>query len=287
MKRNLKKILSKFLAPEDLAYIYNSYDIVGDIAIIRFTDVYRKYSKKVAETILSLHKNVKTVLVQVCPINGDFRLRKLEHVAGKTKTATVHKESGCLFAIDLKKCYFSPRLSYERMRIAKLVKKREVIVNMFAGAGCFSIVIATHSDAAKVYSVDINPAALQFMRENTKLNKVYGKIIPILGDVKQVVEKKFYNLADRVLMPLPEKAFEYLPYAILTLKDIGGWIHYYDFKHAKKNEDPVEKVKLKVAEKLISLNVTFDFPFSRVVRTIGPNWHQVVLDIYVSKFLGR
>jgi tRNA G37 N-methylase Trm5 len=82
-------------------------------------------------------------------------------------------------------------------------------------------------------------------------------------------------------MPLPEKALEYLPYALCSLKRQGGWIHYYDFQHAVGNENPTEKTKLKVAEKLDSLGVDYTFAFSRVVRSTGPNWYQTVLDIHV------
>ena len=279
MKRQLKDILSNFIPEKNLAYIYNSYDIVGDIAIIRLTEKSKKYSKIIAEAILNVHKNVKTVLAQTSPVSGDFRLRKLEHVAGENKTLTVHRESGCQFSVDVAKCYFSPRLFFERMRIAKLVMEGEAVVNMFAGVGCFSIVIARHSKAQKVYSIDVNPAAYQFMQENIRINSIFGKVVPILGDAKDIIQTKLSKLADRVLMPLPEKAFEYLPYAILALKNTGGWIHYYDFEHAKRNENPVEKVKLKVAEKLQSLTTQFEIRYGRVVRSTGPNWYQVVLDI--------
>ena len=281
MKKRLKNRLSKFVSSEELAYIYDSYDVIGDIAIIRVTEKSRKYSGIIAETIMSVQKNVKTVLAQTSSVRGDFRLRKLNFVAGENKTATVHKEHGCLFSVDVEKCYFSPRLLYERMRIAKQVVNGEVVVNMFAGVGCFSIIIAKHSKAEKVYSIDVNPAAIQFMQKNTRLNKVYRKVIPIQGDAKEVIEKRLRCTADRVLMPLPKKAFEYLPHAVSALKEAGGWIHYYDFEHAKKNENLV-KVKVKVAEKLQSLGVTFTIPFDRVVRTTGPNWHQIVLDIKVN-----
>jgi len=83
-------------------------------------------------------------------------------------------------------------------------------------------------------------------------------------------------------MPLPEKALQYLTCAVSALKGSGGWIHYYDFAHATKTENPVEKTKLRVAEELNRLNIEFSFPSSRIIRTIGPNWHQIVLDIYVS-----
>jgi len=280
LRKRLRKIL-KFLPPDELVHVYNSYDILGDIAILRLTDTTRKHSQIIAEAIMNIHKNVKTVLAQTSPVCGDFRLRKLEYIAGENKTTTVHKESGCLFSVNVGECYFSPRLFYERMRIAKQVRKGEVIVNMFAGVGCFSIVIAKHSNAEKVYSIDINPAAVQNMQENVRLNGVYGKVMPILGDAKEVIEKTLRHVADRVLMPLPEKAFQYLPYALLALKNVGGWIHYYDFEHAKKSEDPIVKVKLKLAEKFESLGVPFEIPFGRIIRTTGPNWYQIVLDIKI------
>jgi tRNA (guanine37-N1)-methyltransferase len=280
----LQNFLSLVLSPEDLANVYNSYDIVGDIAIFKLPCASRQNARNIAKTIISVHKNVKTVLAQVSPVAGDFRLRRLAHVSGENRTSTIHSESGCLFSVDVDKCYFSPRLYYERSRIARLVKSNEAVVNMFAGVGCFSIIIAKHANTAKVFSIDVNPTAIQFMHENIMLNRVYGNVIPLLGDAKAIIERRLQHVADRVLMPLPEKAFEYLPYALSALKTSGGWIHYYDFEHAEKTENPVEKTKLKVAEKLSSLNVAFEFPFSRVVRTTGPNWYQVVLDIHVARF---
>ncbi len=278
----MKKRLRRLLSSDELTYIYNSYDIIGDIAVIRVTEKSRKYSKIVAEAIMNVHKNVKTVLAQTSPISGIFRLRKLEYVAGEDKTVTIHRESGCAFSVDVEKCYFSPRLLYERMRIAKQVRNGEVVVNMFAGVGSFSIIIANHSKVGKIHSIDANPTAFQFTQENVRLNRVYGKVIPIQGDAKEIIEKKLHHVADRVLMPLPEKALEYLPHALLTLKKVGGWIHYYDFEYAKKKDDSIRKAKLEVAEKLEVFNVIFGFPFSRVVRTIGPHWYQVVLDIAIQ-----
>jgi len=279
MKKRLKKILSDIIPTEDLTYIYNSYDFVGDIAILRLTDASKKYSATIAETVMNLHKNVKTILAQTSPVHGDFRVRKLEYVAGENKTTTIHKESKCMFSVDVEKCYFSPRLFYERMRIAKLVEYDEIILNMFAGVGCFSVIVAKHSNAKKVYSIDVNSLAIHHMQENVRLNGVYGRVIPMFGDAKEVIEKRLCHVADRVLMPLPEKALEYLPYALVALKEVGGWIHYYDFAHAKQDENPMEKVKSKVAEKLRSLVGDFKIPFGHFVRSTGPNWYQVVLDI--------
>jgi len=259
--------------------VCNSYDVVGDIAIVRLTERSRKCSERIAEAIMAVHRNVKTVLAQASAVGGEFRLRSLEYVVGERKTCTVHRESGCLFRVDVEKCYFSPRLSYERMRVARLVRCGETVVNMFAGVGCFSVVMAKHSGVEKVYSVDVNPGAVEQMRENVRMNRVYGRVVPMFGDARKIVEERLCHVADRVLMPLPAKSLEYLPYALLALKENGGWVHYYGFEHAAKGEDAVDKVRVLVSEKLVGICASFEVPFGRVVRAVGPNWYQVVLDV--------
>jgi tRNA (guanine37-N1)-methyltransferase len=279
--RKKKRILSEAFPKQDPNYVCNSYDIIGDIAVFRSPKIPWRHSRIFANAIMNRHKNVKTVLAQTGPVQNHFRLRKLVHIAGEQKTTTIHTESGCQFSVDVEKCYFSPRLSYERMRVANEARHGEVVVNMFAGVGCFSIVMARHSGVERVYSIDLNPVAVDFMERNVRLNGVYELVIPMLGDSKEIIEKRLFRLADRVLMPLPERAFEYLPYSLMALKKIGGWIHYYDFEHALKTESPAEKIKWKVIQNLKTLGRKFEIPFWRVVRSVGPNWYQVVLDVHV------
>jgi tRNA (guanine37-N1)-methyltransferase len=282
LKGNLKTVLADKLEPEQLTQIYKTYDIVGDIAVIRVPEPLRHHSKLIAEAIMSTHREVKAVWRQSSSVSGDFRLRSLEFLLGEKTTETRYKEHGCVYKIDLRKAYFSPRLSYERMRIAELIQPGEVVLNMFAGVGCYSISVAKHSEPLKVYSVDVNPSAVQYLHENIRLNRVADVVIPIQGDAKKVTEQELQNAADRVLMPLPERAYEYLDYALLALKPAGGWIHYYGFEYANKNENPVKKVETKVSEKMRRLCSNFQVEFGRIVRPIGPRWYQVVLDIHVK-----
>jgi len=283
MKTDLKVLLADKLEPQELKLIYKSYDIVGDIAIIRVQEHLKERTKIVAEAVMQTHKSTKAVWRQITPVSGDFRLRGLEFVLGERKTETLHREHGCIFKVDLEKCYFSPRLYYERMRISRQVQPGEVVLNMFAGVGCYSIIIAKHSKPEKIFSIDINPAAIRYMRQKIKLNKIDEKVVSVQQDAKKVIEEDMQNVADRVLMPLPEKVYEYLEYALLALKPTGGWIHYYDFEHAKKDENPIGKIESKVSEKLQMLGVNFEVMFGRIVRATGPNWYQVVLDIRVKE----
>lgn len=279
MKKRLKHVLSEFIPHNKAMQVSNSYDIIGDIAVIRLPPDCKDDQQEIAQAIMSIHKNVKTVMAQTSAVQGEYRTRRLVRVAGEERSVTQYMESGCVFSVDVTGCYFSPRLSYERMRVAKQIKNGEVVVNMFAGVGCFSLIIARHSDVSKLYSIDINPIAFKFMEKNVRINRVYGKVIPLLGDAKEIIETRLCHSADRVLMPLPEKALEYLPSAVSALKENGGWIHYYDFEHAGKGECPVEKNKLKVAAKLRDVGVPFGLSYGRVVRPTGPNWHQIALDI--------
>ncbi|MBS7640886.1 MAG: class I SAM-dependent methyltransferase family protein [Candidatus Bathyarchaeia archaeon] len=278
----LREKLAGTFSPNELKMLYNSFDIVGDIAILRLPKALESRGEVIAEAVMQINKHVRTVLCQVGPVSGEHRLRELKWLLGEKKTETIHREHGCLFKVDLAKCYFSPRLLYERMRIARQVNPGEVIVNMFAGVGCFSIIIAKYSRARKIYSIDINPDAVKYMQANIVLNKVEDIIEAIEGDSKEVIISKLKGVADRVLMPLPEKAYEYLDYALMALKSAGGIIHYYDFEHAGKNEDPVAKVAEKVSRKLLSMKVNFNVTFARIVRTVGPRWYQIVLDIFIT-----
>lgn len=262
--------------------VHTAFDIVGDIAIIKMPSHSTVNPETAAETMMERHKNIKAVFLQKTAVRGDFRLRGLLHLAGEDNSCTVHKELGCSFKVDLKKCYFSPRLLGERLRIAQLVTPRETIINMFAGVGCFSLVIAKNVASTKVYSIDVNPAAVQFMTENIRLNRVYGKVIPLQGDSKTIIKKQLERCADRVLMPLPEKAFEYLPSAVSALRSSGGWIHVHVFEHATKTESSTEKVKRKVGEALMATGVSFGVQFVRVVRSTGPNWWHLVADVEIK-----
>lgn len=278
---NLKDELANMLEPSEIKMVYKSFDIVGDIAILKVPEALKNKGEIIADAVMRIHRNVKTVLCQVGPTSGELRLRELKWLRGEKRTETIHREHGCLFKVDLSKCYFSPRLSYERMRVARQVKPGEVVVNMFAGVGCFSVLIAKFSKAEKVFSIDINPEAVRYMRINVSLNRVDGLVEPIEGDSKEVIVSRLRGTADRVLMPLPEKAYEYLDYALMALKPCGGVIHYYDFEHAGKNEDPIKKVIDKVSRKLLNLGAIFNILSSRIVRTVGPRWYQVVLDIFI------
>jgi len=148
-----------------------SFDVIGDIAIVKgFLSSDEDNSKYI--DIINSNKHIKTVLCQKDGIDGKFRLSKLEWVLGDRRTNTTHQEYGCRFYVDLKYVYYSPRLSFERMRISQDINPQEIILNMFGGVGSFSILIARYTRTSKIYSIDINPKAVQYTLKNINLNQL-------------------------------------------------------------------------------------------------------------------
>ena len=281
-RRFLDELLAGKMSEEEIRTVYRSYDITGDIAVIKVPDNLSEKRKLIAEAVMAANRSVKSVLGQVTPVSGDYRVRGLEWILGERRTEATYRENGCIFKVDLAKAYFSPRLSHERMRIAELVQPGEIVVNMFAGVGPFSIVIAKHSKASKIYSVDVNPEAVSYMKENIRLNKVGDRVVPLLGDSKEIVEKETRGIADRVIMPLPEKASEYLDAAIIASKSGDSWIHYYEHIHVQDG-DPVGMVKDRLSHLLRERGIDHEFSSGRIVRDVGPRWYQVVIDMALHK----
>ena len=272
----LKQTLAGLLSENELSELHSGFDTVGDIAIIKVPDSLQVKKQLIGQTIIQKVKPVKVVLMQSGPIFGEYRIRPLEHIAGEERTSTIYKEHNCAFLIDVAKAYFSPRLSTERLRIAKLVKGDERVLNMFAGVGIYSIIIAKMQTKCEVVNIEINQDAYESTIENGKINKVGQRVKAVLGDAKEVIKNVSLGKFDRVLMPLPESASEYLDDAIFALKPSGGWIHYYCHTHAESKESALNNSEKDLLERLDGRG---KISSTKVVREVGPKWFQVVADL--------
>ena len=274
----LKKALENILSPSESEELFSSFDQVGEIIVLRIPDSLKSKKKIIGKTLLEQVKTTRSVFYQSSPVEGEFRTRNLEILAGEDNTETEYKESGCRFLVDVEKAFFSPRLSTERERIANLTHDGEIIINMFGGIGMFSILAAKVSKCT-VYNIDINPNASLLCEKNIELNKLKGKIISLNGDSVKIIQDKLQNLADRVLMLLPERSDEFLETAILATKN-NGVIHYYSHIHADKKQDAV---KFSEEHYLNTSKVESKILNSRIVRPVGPRFYQTVVDVQIKK----
>ncbi|MGD0145614.1 MAG: class I SAM-dependent methyltransferase family protein [Nitrososphaerales archaeon] len=247
-------------------------DVVGDIAIVRLPELSAAEKRRLARALTKEVKNVKCVYEQEGGIEGEFRLRKLKHIAGEKRTLTLHRENGCVFRVDVARCYFSPRLSTERLAIAGKVASRERVLNMFAGVGPFSITVAKKA-GARVTSCEINKYACDLHEENDRLNKVQDKVRVIRGDAAELParEKKCF---DRVLMPHPSQADMFLPVALAMAKK-RATIHYY--RHVLGRSE--DEASARMVEELSGLIPTGTRIATRRVREVGPRWLEMAADL--------
>ena len=246
------------------------YDVIGDIAVIDWFD-----GILVAATeLLQTRRDIKVVLAAVSGVGGEYRLKDLVFVAGERRTETVHKEYGSRLQVDVASVYFSPRLSTERHRIAELVQSSETVVDMFAGVGPFTILLA--KKVKKGIAFEKNPDAFRCLKNNIELNRLHN-VEACFGNAKDLAPK-FRGVADRVIMNLPHSAFNFLCDAVTMLSGSGGFVHYYDVKPENEFPRTIESVKEAVGR--------FDRTVERIrlkkVRSYAPRQYHVVLDIKIS-----
>lgn len=248
------------------------FEVVGDIAIIE-DDV--PEPETFAGNIMKVKPNVRTVLASLGPVEGEFRTRRFRTVAGEDRTSTIHKEYGCLFSIDLEKAYFTPRLATERARIAAQVNEGQTIVDMFAGVGPYSIMIAKKDPSIRVIAIDKNPDAVIFLRQNIRLNSV-SNIEAIEGDAN-IEALRFKGQADHVIMNLPHNACDFLDAAI-TLCAPGAIIHFYDISSDDdlfhSSQCLIDEAASRAGRKLGNID-------TRVVRSYAPHQHNVCIEVEI------
>lgn len=262
----LKEILKNKLSGKEFSILPRSFDIIGDIAIFNeFPSELTKKEKIIARALIKLNPHIKVVCKKVGRFSGKYRTPKLKIIHGEKRKETTHIENGIKLKLNVEKCYFSPRLAGERLRIAKLVKPKESVLVSFSGVAVYPLVISKNSKAKEIYGIEINPIAHKYALENLKLNKI-NNISLIKGDLKKVLpklNKKF----DRIILPLPKNAEDYLKLTLKKLKR-NGIIHLYKFEREENLSKVLEEYKSK-------------FKHVKLVKCgeFGPRIYRICLDI--------
>lgn len=275
------------LTKEESQAVVNSFDCLGDIAIIEVPQSLRPKQKAIARTIMELSPHIKVVARKDSPMLGRFRVRKLTVIAGEKRTTTVYRESGCSFFLDAAKVYFSVRLAHERLRVASLVRPKERVLALFAGVGPYAIVIARRRPRTQVVGIELNAEAVKEFRQNIRLNKT-PNVKAILGDVKKIVPRDYKGWADRITMPLPHSAAEFLDSALSGANRKGCTVHFYGFAQTRDKGTQeqvadiyapiVEMIRKKCAAARLSCRITN----KRIVRPYAPYVVQAGIDFRVK-----
>ncbi len=233
----LREALKGKLTKKEMKFLRTSFDAVGDIAIIEIPPELKKKEKIIGQTLLKILKNIRTIAAEAGEYTGKYRQQKLRIIAGEKRFETTTKESGVLLSLDVSKCYYSPRLGAERLRIAKQVKKGEKILVAGSGIAPYPLILAKHSPAKEIIGVEANPIAHKYALQNVKLSKTKNVKL-IKGDITKVKLAKF----NRIISAIPHVGAKILP-SLLKFSKKGTILHVYAFAPEENLSEPAKKMK--------------------------------------------
>jgi tRNA (guanine37-N1)-methyltransferase len=213
------------VARRAFAYI-PSYDVIGDVAIVRSRILESISGEEVVSTLKTIHPGLKSIYV-VEETVGEYRTMVLRHLWGEKKEYAEAREYGLIFRVPLGRAYYNPRLAEEHHRIAEVTRDGEVVLDMFCGVGGFSIHIASLRDAFVVAN-DKNPEAYKHVVINIKLNsrRLKGVVYPLNHDalnLPNIIEEEVF---DRIIANNPTRSLDFTPVYRHLLRR-GGVLHLY------------------------------------------------------------
>ncbi len=250
---SLKECLKEKLGEGDWP---RSFSLIGDIAIVSIREDFSEELKRAIADCLLSNTKARAVWGKVETV-GKERVAKLVHLGGEEVTETVYKENGLVFKVDVAKVYVNPSLSTEHKEIAEVVRDGEVVLDMFAGIGFFSL-NAAKLRKCKCIAVDLNPYAVKYGIESLTLNKLKGDVRFFLGSAEEFLEITKDKSFDVTIMNLPHKSHEYVHEARRVTKRL---IVAYS---VGTREDVIEKFK---GLKILNIKKVLDYaPYKYIWR---------------------
>ena len=251
------------------------YQIVGNILLLKLPKIKSQKEKMiVAEKSKKILPYIKTVC-EIKEVSGEFRKAKIKILFGKS-TETIHKENVILYKLDVSKIMFSKGNLSERKRLIGKINPGEIVVDMFAGIGYFSLNLAKFTKTKNIYSIEKNKTAFGYLKENIRLNKIKN-IEPLYGDCRKV---KIKEKADRIIMGYFPGTDKFLPSAFRLLKK-KGIIHYHNiFSKEELWDKPIQILEKSAKENGFKLERVLE---KKIVKDYAPNVYHVVVDAEFRK----
>jgi tRNA wybutosine-synthesizing protein 2 len=247
----------------------------GDIVVLILSKYLTDYEDIIGKVYAEVLK-CRSVLKDIGGITGDFRTPNVELIYGSNDTITIHKENGVRYKLDPQKIMFSSGNMDERIRMSNISNKDEIVVDLFAGIGYFSLPIAVHSKPKKIFACEKNPVAFSFLSENIVLNHVTSIVESIKGDNRDIAPK---NIANRVIMGYIGGTEDFITTAFNCLKNFEGFIHFHE-KYPDKNvpKKPINILQKKAKKKNLKVEVLG----IKNVKSFAPGISHYVFDIKIG-----
>ena len=215
-----------------------SFDIIGDIVLIRLPDTLEARKEEIGQALLQFVPSARIVGLDR-GVHGPERRRRVERIAGEGPWRTRHRENGVDLEVDVERAYFSPRLAHEHERVAAGVREGERVYDLCCGVGSFALKLARDGRASSISAVDSNPDAIALLR-STRARYPWGERIEVVqAPIEQFLPSR--GAVERVILNLPHEGIKYLPLVARTIAPRGR-LHYYEVTPRAEPEERAEKV---------------------------------------------
>ncbi|XP_044540153.1 tRNA wybutosine-synthesizing protein 2 homolog [Gracilinanus agilis] len=100
-----------------------------------------------------------------------------------------HVDNGIRYTFDVTQSMFSFGNITEKLRVASMSCAGEVLVDLYAGIGYFTLPFLIHANAAFVHACEWDPHAAAALKKNLELNGVADRCCIHMGDNRKVREQ--------------------------------------------------------------------------------------------------
>uniref|UniRef100_A0A8D8ACQ4 tRNA (guanine(37)-N1)-methyltransferase n=1 Tax=Culex pipiens TaxID=7175 RepID=A0A8D8ACQ4_CULPI len=280
--------------PEDKEGL-SAFSKVGHVIHLNLKDHLLPYKGLIGEVIKDKIATCRTVVNKLDTIDNTYRNFAMELLAGEEDYQVSVKENGTIYEFDFSKVYWNPRLSTEHEKVAKMLRKEDVLLDIYAGVGPFSIPVA--KKGCTVLANDLNPESYKALVNNCKKNKVEGRVkcfnrngIDFIRDevrtfIVEINKKDDFKGTVNITMNLPALAVEHLEHFVGLLSDETVTIVHFPLVHvycfAKGIEDKKDIARQMVKENM-GIELGENLKEIAFVRNVSPNKDMMRVSFYLT-----
>ena len=215
---------------------------------------------------------------RVSEIVGEKREPTVELVLGEDDWV-IRRENGIDYGYNLTKCMFSAGNVNERRRMGEVAKQDEVVLDLYAGIGYYTLPILVQSQVNHVHCCEWNTNSVKALESNLKINDVSDRCSVYVGD-NRITGDGLKGIADRVILGLLPSSQGGYSVAMQSLSESGGMLHIHGVAPAKDYSAWVGGI----LDELRSIDMHRIVNETALIRvkSYAPHWDHVVLDVSVE-----
>ncbi|XP_055625300.1 tRNA (guanine(37)-N1)-methyltransferase [Toxorhynchites rutilus septentrionalis] len=285
----------KAILPEEQEGL-SAFSKVGHIVHLNLKEHLLPYKMLIGDVIKDKIPGCKTVVNKLLTIDNTFRNFQMELLAGEEDYQVLVKENGVSYEFDFSKVYWNPRLSTEHEKIVKMLNKNDILFDIYAGVGPFSVPAA--KKGCTVFANDLNPHSFKALTHNCKKNKVESRVKcfnknginfiqeEVCASLISINKDENFNGTVHITMNLPALAVEHLNTYIGLLSEKLSKISHFPLIHvycfAKGTEDK-KQIAREAVEQHMSIPLGENLKEISFVRNVSPNKDMMRVTFYLTE----